>query len=56
MWDEPVPDQWKEHIVTATAVHLQMKSHESAVVLLTQDVDNQVGDTVYLKEEPMAPK
>ena len=35
-----VQKQWKEHIVTATAVHSQMlMSHESAIALFTQEVD-----------------
>ena len=49
-------EQSKEHIATPMAVHSQLKSHESAIVLVMQEVDNQAGDIVFLQEEPMAPK
>ena len=35
-------DHWKDHIIAAMAVHSQtIKSHESTIALLTQEVDNQ---------------
>ena len=48
-------EQWKEHVVTATPARSHLKSHESMIELLTQDVDTEFRNIAHLKKEPMAP-